>query len=159
MKFCLGGRIHGHPNPPTPKFSFSSDFGHFILKMMEDAKFSSVSGKKGAEISSFLRGGGTSPADFSNAGDASPLSTPMLATQNPRESRISHHGMMNGNGNFPTETQRQLPKLHFQNQHPALKALCTEHEIHVDMFRNVIYSLFDSQGKEARFWPEIRKIG
>ena len=26
-----------HPNPPTPKFSFSLDFGHFILKMLENA--------------------------------------------------------------------------------------------------------------------------
>ena len=38
-KFCSGGRIHGHHNPPTPKFSFSSDFGHFILKMLENVKF------------------------------------------------------------------------------------------------------------------------
>ena len=36
-----------------PKFSFSSDFGHFIFKMVENAKFSSVSRKKDAEISSF----------------------------------------------------------------------------------------------------------
>ena len=25
-----GGRIHRHPNLPTPKFSFSLDFGHLI---------------------------------------------------------------------------------------------------------------------------------
>ena len=31
--YCVGGggRIQRHPNPPTPKKSFSSDFGHFIL--------------------------------------------------------------------------------------------------------------------------------
>ena len=39
-KFWLGGggRIHKHPYPPTPKFSFFSDFGHFNLKMLEKAK-------------------------------------------------------------------------------------------------------------------------
>ena len=34
------------PNPPTPKFSFSSDFGHFISKMLENAKFANVSRKR-----------------------------------------------------------------------------------------------------------------
>ena len=41
-----GGRIHGHPNPPIPKFIFSSDFGHFILKMFNYAKKLYVSRKK-----------------------------------------------------------------------------------------------------------------
>ena len=52
MKFCLGGggRIHRHPNTPPPKFSFSSDFGHYVLKMVENAKFSYVS-RKNPEIS------------------------------------------------------------------------------------------------------------
>ena len=31
-KFCLGGRIHRHPTHLPPKFSFSSDFGHYIKK-------------------------------------------------------------------------------------------------------------------------------
>ena len=42
-KFYLRGRIHRHPNPKitlhiihlTPKFSFASDFGHFILNMVQ----------------------------------------------------------------------------------------------------------------------------
>ena len=39
-KFCLGGRIHRleHPNQPTPKLIFSSDFGYFIWKMLDHAK-------------------------------------------------------------------------------------------------------------------------
>ena len=56
------------------KLSFSSDFGHFILKMKENAKFSSVSRKKKVLI--YHHFWGTSPADFSTAGDASPLSPP-----------------------------------------------------------------------------------
>ena len=67
--FVFWGRIHRHPTHLPPKFSFSSDFGHFILKMVENAKFSYVSRKKKSEIKEFL---GTSPADFSTAGDASP---------------------------------------------------------------------------------------
>ena len=49
MKFCLGGGGHGFIGTQThlpPKFSFSSDFGHFILKMVENANFSYVSRKK-----------------------------------------------------------------------------------------------------------------
>ena len=63
-------------NLPT-KFIFASDFGHFILKMLDYAKFVCVK-KKVAEMLSFL--GGTFPADFSTAGDESsppPLSAPM----------------------------------------------------------------------------------
>ena len=61
-KFCLGGRIHRHPNPPTPKFSFSSDFGQFILEMVENAKFSYASRKKMLKYHTFW---GDVPADFS----------------------------------------------------------------------------------------------
>ena len=35
-----------HPSPPTPKFSFFPDFGHFIFKMLENTQFSSASRKK-----------------------------------------------------------------------------------------------------------------
>ena len=49
-----------------PKLSFSSDFGHFILKMLENAKFEYVSRKKDTEIFSVL--GETYPADFSTGG-------------------------------------------------------------------------------------------
>ena len=38
--------MHRHPNPPSQKFSVSSDFGHFILKMLESAKFLNVSRKR-----------------------------------------------------------------------------------------------------------------
>ena len=66
-KFWLGGRIHRHPNPPTPKFSFSSNFGHFILKMLENAKNFK---KKVTEISKFL--GGRHPRFFLSAGVLTP---------------------------------------------------------------------------------------
>ena len=73
-KFCLGrGRIHRHPNPPTPKFSFSSDFGHFVLKMMENAKITKCVKKKEAEISSFLGG---RPRRFFDCGGRVPPSPP-----------------------------------------------------------------------------------
>ena len=42
----MGTQIH-----LPPKFSFSSDFGHFILKMLENIKFAYVSRKKDSEIS------------------------------------------------------------------------------------------------------------
>ena len=61
--------------PPT--FSFSSDFVHFILKMLKNAK--KTAKKKDTETSAVL-GGGTSPADFSTGETRSPfppLSTPM----------------------------------------------------------------------------------
>ena len=67
--FVWGDWFIGTQTHLPPKFSFSSDFDHFILKMVENAKFSGVKNKD-TEISSFL--GGTSPADFSTAGDASP---------------------------------------------------------------------------------------
>ena len=57
-KFCWGDGFIGTQTHLPPKFSFSSDFGHFILKMMENAKIVHM-GQKKAEISSFL--GGTSP--------------------------------------------------------------------------------------------------
>ena len=69
--FVWGDGFIGIQTHLPPKLSFSSDFGHFILKMVENAKYSSVSRKKDAKISSFL--GETSPADFSTAGDASPV--------------------------------------------------------------------------------------
>ena len=62
-----GGFIR-HPNPPTPTFSFSSDFGHFVLKMAENAKY--VPRKKILKYHNFW-GRGTSPTDFSTAGHAS----------------------------------------------------------------------------------------
>ena len=49
-----------------PKFSFSSDFGHFVLKMLENAKFSCVKKKR-----YYMRDKKT--ADFSAAGDTSPV--------------------------------------------------------------------------------------
>ena len=63
----FGGR--GRRAHLPSKFSFSSDFCHFVLKMLVNAKFSFVSRKNDTEISEFL---GPSPADFSTAGDASP---------------------------------------------------------------------------------------
>ena len=40
--FCLGGGdgFIGSQTHLLPKFSFYSDFGHFILKIVENAKFS-----------------------------------------------------------------------------------------------------------------------
>ena len=76
MKFCLeeggGGRRAHLPS----KFSFSSDFCHFVLKMFVNAKFSFVSRKWYWNI----RISGAVPPDFSTGGDASPrppLSTPV----------------------------------------------------------------------------------
>ena len=66
--FVWGDGFIGTQTHLPPKFSFSSDFGQFILEMVENAKLSCVK-KNDAEISYFL--GGTSPADFSTAGDAS----------------------------------------------------------------------------------------
>ena len=37
-----GGQIQRHSSPPTPKIQFLLDFGDFILKMLETAKFSYV---------------------------------------------------------------------------------------------------------------------
>ena len=45
-----------------PKSSLSSDFNHFILKLLENAKFLYVSLKKYWNI--LISGGGASPADF-----------------------------------------------------------------------------------------------
>ena len=53
-KFCLGDGFMGTQTHLPPKFSFSSDFGHFNLKMLKNSKFSFVSRKKVPEISSFL---------------------------------------------------------------------------------------------------------
>ena len=51
------------------KISFSSDFGHFILKMLENAKFSHVR-KKDTEISQLL--GGHPPLIFHLRGTRPP---------------------------------------------------------------------------------------
>ena len=62
------------------KFSFSSDFGHFILKMLENAKFAYLRVKKKYNYYNLW---GTSPADFSTAGTlppVPPLSAPMLGS-------------------------------------------------------------------------------
>ena len=59
-----------------PKFSFSSDFGHFILKMFENVKNSCVKKK----ILKYYNFWGMSLADFSTAGDASPPPVPPLST-------------------------------------------------------------------------------
>ena len=67
--FHWRGRIHRRQNPHTPKFSLSSDFGHFILKMLENGFFLYLRVKKLLKHSYFW---GTSPADFSPAGDAYP---------------------------------------------------------------------------------------
>ena len=53
--------------------SFSLDFGHFILKILENAKCSHVSRKRYWNI---IISGKTSPVNFSNAGDASPPPPP-----------------------------------------------------------------------------------
>ena len=45
-KFYMGDGFMGTQTYLPPKFSFSSDFGHFILKMLENAKFAYVSGKR-----------------------------------------------------------------------------------------------------------------
>ena len=78
--FFLGGGdgFIGTLTHLPPKLSFSSDFGHFILKMVENAKFPQCEEKKMLKYHHFW---GKSPSDFSTAGDASPvppLSTPML---------------------------------------------------------------------------------
>ena len=43
LLFGGGDGFMGTQTHLPPKFSFSSDFGHFILKMVENAKFSYVS--------------------------------------------------------------------------------------------------------------------
>ena len=57
-EFLTGGRSHRHPNPPTPKFSFSSDLGQFVLKMLENTKIVHVLRKQniGTEMTTFLGG-------------------------------------------------------------------------------------------------------
>ena len=77
--FVRGDGFIGTQTHLPPKFGFSSDFGHFILKMVKNAKFSSMSRKK--KMLKYHHFWGDVPADFSTAGDASPvppLSTLML---------------------------------------------------------------------------------
>ena len=68
--FVWGDGFIGTQTHLPQKFSFSSDFGHFIFENSGRCKTFICVKKKHAEISSFL--GGTSLADFSTAGDASP---------------------------------------------------------------------------------------
>ena len=75
-KFCLrGDGFMGTQTHLPPKSIFSSDFGHFILKMLDYIQKNYVSRKKLLKYHNF---GGTSPADFSTAGDVSPR-LPFLA--------------------------------------------------------------------------------
>ena len=61
-----GGQIYiGTQTHLPPKFSFSSDFGHFIWKMLENAKNVYVSRKKDHAISKFPGGGGGALTQFS----------------------------------------------------------------------------------------------
>ena len=69
----IGGRFHRHRNSPIPKFNFSSDFGHFILKMLENAKFEYMSRTKLFKFPNFW---GYAPADFSTAGTIPPSLPP-----------------------------------------------------------------------------------
>ena len=66
--FVWGNGFIGTQSHLPPKFSFS-DFGHFILKMVENAKFRYLCVKK--KIMKYHNFLGTSPADFSTAGDVS----------------------------------------------------------------------------------------
>ena len=54
-RFCfkqnLGDGFMGTQTHLPPKFIFSSDFGHFISKMLENAKFANVPRKKDTGIS------------------------------------------------------------------------------------------------------------
>ena len=55
-KFVLEFGFIGTQTHLPPKFSFSSDFGHFIFKMSENAKFLYVSRKKILEYPNFCGG-------------------------------------------------------------------------------------------------------
>ena len=59
----------GNETNLPPKFIFSSNFGHFILKMLDYAKQLCVSRKKLLKFHNFWE---KSLADFSTAGNASP---------------------------------------------------------------------------------------
>ena len=81
-KFFFGGDgFIGTQTHLPPKISFSSDFGHFILKMVGNAKYSSVSRKKDAKISSFL--GGRPPLIFRLRGTRPPVPPPLSTPMNP----------------------------------------------------------------------------
>ena len=81
-KFRLGGRIHRqlgtqtHLRPP-PKFNFSSDFGHFILKMLKNANIFNVSRKKILKYPNFW---GYWPAVNKSAGGFNSAPPPPSAT-------------------------------------------------------------------------------
>ena len=55
-KFCLGGRIHGHPKLPTPKIIFFLGFRPLYFENVRLFKKNIRVKKKVAEISSFLGG-------------------------------------------------------------------------------------------------------
>ena len=64
-----GKRFMGTQTHLPPKFSFSTDFGHFISKVLENAKFANVSRKKILKYHNFWR---DVPADFSTVGTRPP---------------------------------------------------------------------------------------
>ena len=67
-----GGFIGTQTHIPT-KFSFSSDFCHFILKMLKNAKKNTYVSRKKSEISLFLGG---RPRCFQKFGDPDPRDPP-----------------------------------------------------------------------------------
>ena len=69
LSFVWGNGFMGTQTRLSSKFIFSSDFGLFILKMLEYSKKLHVSRKKLLKYHNFW---GDVPADFSTAGDASP---------------------------------------------------------------------------------------
>ena len=97
-----GGRIHGQGTQThlPPKSCFSSDFGHFILKMLENVIFAYVSRKKILKYHNFWGGRpplifrlrGTRPPPHPppmprdvTKGEADRVRTPTLGFQGPRE--------------------------------------------------------------------------
>ena len=78
-RICLGGRIHGHPNPPPQKIWFLLGLWPLYFENVVKCKIVIRVKKKIQKYHNFW--GWTSPADFLAAGDAypvPPLSTPML---------------------------------------------------------------------------------
>ena len=79
-EFSLGGRIHWHPNPRSQthlplKFSFSSDFGHFILKCWKCKVLIGTCQEKKAVLKyRKFRGGATQMISW--LGDVSPFPPP-----------------------------------------------------------------------------------
>ena len=69
--FVLGDGFMGSQTHLLPKFSFSLDFGHFISKMLEKAKFPNVSREKILKCPNF---GGDIPRWFFDCGGRVPPS-------------------------------------------------------------------------------------